>query len=274
MLSIPLGPLALPVAPLLLWVALWLAIHVARRRASSVEAARAERALWAAAGLGLLAARAAHVLIHARFYLAEPWSMLDVRDGGWEESAGVLVAAAWLVVQVRRHGALRRALGWGAATGLLAWTAGSVALLAAGAESARVPAPAVTLVELESGRTRSLPEALDGRPAVVNLWASWCGPCRAEMPVLEAARRRETDIRFLFVNQGESAAAVRAYLQRAGLDAEGLWLDEGKVLGAALGARGLPTTLFFDAQGRRVDAHLGALNAAALQVRLQRLRQP
>jgi hypothetical protein len=43
---------------------------------------------------------------------------------------------------------------------------------------------------------------------------------------------------------------------------------------AAVGSHGLPTTLFFDAQGRRVDAHLGALNAAALQVRLQRLRQP
>jgi hypothetical protein len=67
---------------------------------------------------------------------------------------------------------------------------------------------------------------------------------------------------------------VRAYLRREGLAAEGLWLDEGKALAAAVGSHGLPTTLFFDAQGRRVDAHLGALNAAALQVRLQRLRQP
>lgn len=274
MLSIPLGPLALPVAPLLLLAALWLATVVARRLAPEGDAAPVERSLWLGAALGLLAARAAHVLIHAQPYLAQPWSVLDLRDGGWEDSVGVIVAALWLAGRTRTRPALRRPLAWGTVAGMAAWVAGSVAALAAGGQPLQAPAPAVAITELGSARTRSLAEVLDGRPTVVNLWATWCGPCRAEMPVLDAARRREQDVRFILVNQGESAAVVRAYLQREGLAAEGVWLDEARALGPAVGSRGLPTTLFFDARGRRVDAHLGALNAAALQVRLQRLRQP
>ena len=109
---------------------------------------------------------------------------------------------------------------------------------------------------------------------MVNLWASWCAPCRAEMPLLAAAQQRERDVRFVFVNQGETAAAVQAYLQREGLALEGVWLDPTSALGPAVGSRGLPTTLFYDARGRRVDAHFGVLNAAALQARLRDLRRP
>ncbi|WP_157267895.1 TlpA disulfide reductase family protein [Azohydromonas aeria] len=274
MLTIALGPLALPVSPLLLLAAVWIAVLVARRLAGPDAAAPAEKAIWSATVVGLLAARGAHVLLHARAYAASPWAVLDVRDGGWDDTAGVVAAALWLAGRCRRHPALRRPLTWGLLAGVLGWTAGSVGMLAAGAGSAPVPAPDVRLTELASGRTAPLPEVLGGTPAVVNLWASWCGPCRAEMPVLDEARRREGDIRFVLVNQGESAAVVRAYLQREGLSPDGVWLDTDQALGAATGSRGLPTTLFFDAQGRRIDAHLGALNAAALQVRLQRLRQP
>jgi thiol-disulfide isomerase/thioredoxin len=113
---------------------------------------------------------------------------------------------------------------------------------------------------------------LTGRPTVVNLWASWCGPCRSEMPMLAAAQQRERGVRFLFVNQGETAASVQAYLQREGLALDGVWLDAASRSGPAFGSRGLPTTLFFDARGRRVDAHFGVLNAAALQAHLHELR--
>jgi hypothetical protein len=53
-----------------------------------------------------------------------------------------------------------------------------------------------------------------------------------------------------------------------------VWLDIGSGLGPALGSRGLPTTVLFDADGARVDAHFGLLNAAALQARLARWRPP
>jgi hypothetical protein len=53
-----------------------------------------------------------------------------------------------------------------------------------------------------------------------------------------------------------------------------VWLDIGSGLGPALGSRGLPTTVLFDADGTRVDAHFGLLNAAALQARLERWPPP
>jgi thiol-disulfide isomerase/thioredoxin len=128
------------------------------------------------------------------------------------------------------------------------------------------------LTEFDSGATLDLRRAARGRPLVVNLWASWCGPCRAEMPTLAAAQQREPGVGFLFVNQGESASAVRAYLVDQDLPLREVLLDSGSRLGAAVGSRGLPTTLFYDARGKRIGAHFGVLNAAALQSRLREMR--
>lgn len=94
------------------------------------------------------------------------------------------------------------------------------------------------------------------------------------MPLLAAAQQRETGVGFLFVNQGESASAVRSYLTDQGLPLREVLLDPASALGPAVGSRGLPTTLFYDAQGWQVDAHFGVLNAAALENRLRALREP
>ncbi|HEY8904625.1 MAG TPA: TlpA disulfide reductase family protein, partial [Rhodoferax sp.] len=85
-------------------------------------------------------------------------------------------------------------------------------------------------------------------------------------------QQRNPDVQFVFVNQGESAQVIKAYLQRSGLDLQHVWIDTRRALGPAVGSKGLPTTLFFDAKGRRVDAHFGVINPAALQARLQDLR--
>lgn len=273
MLSISLGPLALPVAPLVLIGALLVATALARR----LGGAAAENAIWLAAVFGLVAARVAHVAGQAEPYLAAPWALLDVRDGGWAAPAGFGVAAAWLGWRVWRAAPLRRALGLAAGTGVALWALGHGALDLARQWAGRgpgTPAPAVALLSLDSARTTKLPAALAGRPAVVNLWASWCGPCRVEMPVLAAAQQQQRDIAVLFVNQGETAAAVQAYLAREGLALEQVWLDRTSELGPAVGSAGLPTTLFYDQAGRLMHAHFGVLNAAALQTRMDALRRP
>jgi thiol-disulfide isomerase/thioredoxin len=272
MLSLSLGPVALPLAPVLLliavWVASWLATRLARKGADQALGEVAGRTVIHAALLGLLAARLAYLAIHLDAYLAHPVAALDLRDGGWFAPAGLVAGLAWLAWRSVRRPLLRRPWVVSSVAGVALWWLATAASGLAGS-----PAwPPVQLTELDGARSVSLSEAARGRPVVVNLWASWCGPCRVEMPVLAAAQQRETSVGFLFVNQGESPATVQTYLRQEGLPLREVLLDKGSTLGRAIGSRGLPITLFYDAQGNQVDAHFGILNAAALQSRLRQLR--
>jgi len=277
MLSISLGPIALPVPPLLLllavWGASWIASALAARQGPDgnrvAAASAAGNAILVAAGLGLLAARLGHLALNADLYLASPGSALDLRDGGWHATTGMATGAAWLLWRGLRAAPLRPALAGAALAGLIFWLAAGLMI---GSRDAS-PMPALALIELSSGAPTDLRKAAAGRPVVVNLWASWCGPCRQEMPMLAAAQQREALIGFLFINQGESGTAVRSYLASEGLPLREVLLDAGSKLGPALGSRGLPTTLFYDARGTLVDAHFGALNAPALESRLRTLRE-
>ena len=274
MLSISIGPVALPVAPMLLllavWVASWLATKLGVRQnqhGARESAADAGNAVFIAAGIGLLAARIVHLALNAGPYLASPASMLDLRDGGWHAAAGAVAGASWLVWRGWRTPPDRRPLALATIAGLLVWSAG---LLVTGVRDTAA-LPAVALATLE-GQPLDLRTAARGRPVVVNLWASWCGPCRQEMPTLAAAQQREDKVGFIFVNQGESEAAIRAYLASLNVPLREVLVDPGSKLGPAVGSRGLPTTLFYDAQGELVDAHFGVLNPASLESRLRSFR--
>lgn len=116
--------------------------------------------------------------------------------------------------------------------------------------------------------------AAAGMPAVVKLWGAWCDPCRRELPLLAAAPGHLAGARFVFENHGESAETVCRCLQQQGLGLSHVLMDPQSGLGPALGSGGLPTTVFFDRQGQRVEAHMGALNAAALNSRIGALLAP
>ncbi|MFO1325805.1 MAG: TlpA disulfide reductase family protein [Rubrivivax sp.] len=270
MLALPLGPLALPVEPLLVLGAALAARATAARLAPRDAAAAAAAVVQQALLIGLLAARLGHVLDNGGAYAAEPWSVLDIRDGGWQSDTGLAGAALWLMWRLRHLPPMAQPVLFGAGAGVALW-------LAAGwivDDGIDAPLPDLELVALGDGRRATLAQLQQGRPMVVNLWASWCAPCRAEMPALAAAQRRGGGVRIVLVNQGEDADTVRAFLRAQRLDVDDVWLDRGSRLGPAIGSRGLPTTLFIDAQGRRVGAHMGLLNGAALQGWLRALQAP
>jgi thiol-disulfide isomerase/thioredoxin len=267
MTDIALGPILLPLQMLLLLATAVAALGVGAHLAGG-QRAEVERSLWLAAGWILLAARAGFVFRYRALYLAEPLDILDVRDGGFMPAVGLgaaIVAAAWIAW--RRPGRripLLAALG----AGVLVWGLGAAAL---GHWPPRQRLPELELATLE-GRTMRLP-SVPGKPVVVNLWASWCPPCRREMPVLARAQAELPDVEFLFANQGEAADAVKSYLSAEQLLLRNVLLDSTTALARQSNAPGLPTTLFFNARGELVDRRSGELSPATLAQRLERLRQ-
>ena len=99
---------------------------------------------------------------------------------------------------------------------------------------------------------------------VINLWATWCPPCRREMPVLQKAQTQNQDVTFLFVNQGESMQSVSTFLETQGLNLNNVLFDSGGQLGQKVDSMALPTTLFYSPQGRLLSSHLGELSEASL----------
>ena len=120
---------------------------------------------------------------------------------------------------------------------------------------------------------KSLSTLGQGQLRVINLWASWCGPCRQEMPIFADLQRNETDVQFLFINQGESVKDVRSYLQSSKLSLQDIWLDSSSELGPAVGVAGLPATLFVNASGKIVEMRIGEQRGPSLIARLRALRE-
>ncbi len=112
---------------------------------------------------------------------------------------------------------------------------------------------------------------LRGQPVVLNFWATWCPPCRAEMPDLQAASRQFNGrVVFLGIDQGESAAEVSRFRDEYGITYP-LLVDADSRVNDEYGIRALPTTIFVDAEGVVSEVYSGILNQAILENRLQRL---
>lgn len=262
-----LGPFAFSVAVLALLFGFLVALGVAgflRKRGQ----ADASDALYWALGIALLLARVVYVALWRQQYFAESWSIFNLRDGGFDRVAGLLGLVLAVALIGWRRPRLRKALVVSVTAGALAWGLATltVNLLR---DAGRQPMPALTLRDV-AGHEVAL-SSLRGKPLVVNLWATWCGPCRSEMPMLVEAQQRLPAYRFVFVDQGEDAAIVAAYLHRAGLAPRHVFIDGKLDVAASYGVRGYPTTLFLDADGVLRDRAMGELSRATLLDHLGRI---
>lgn len=109
------------------------------------------------------------------------------------------------------------------------------------------------------------------RPAVVNLWASWCGPCRAEAPVFRRAMAAYDDVAFLGVAHQDRYEAAARFVEEEDLAFPTLFDPDGETA-AAFGTRAMPVTAFFAADGRLAHLHVGLLTEPILSTRLADLR--
>jgi len=120
------------------------------------------------------------------------------------------------------------------------------------------PAPVYALRD-DAGMPVSLAH-YRGRIVVMNLWGTWCPPCRAEMPELQrlADTYASRGLTVVGVNQGESAQSARAFATALAIRYP-IWLDDGQQYGRAFTALGLPTTVVVGRDGIVVHGYDGAL---------------
>ena len=260
------GPLVLPTSALFMLIAVTAAAFIGRwfGRRIGIDV---EPILFQTLVVGVVAARLAFVLQYSTAYQASPLAVFDIRDGGWRPLAGF--AAAWLFVLGRqfKKPVLRKPLLAAVFAGSMIWGGG---ILSLSLPSDEQKLPTLALVSLQ-GKTVDLAQ-FEGKPTVVNLWATWCPPCVREMPVFQQAQDANPAVNFVFINQGESAQRVGPWLAARNLSLHNVLLDtQGQALGV-FKQRGLPTTLFFNAKGRLVSIRTGELSKASLIEKLDSIK--
>ncbi len=121
------------------------------------------------------------------------------------------------------------------------------------------------------GRTVRL-SSLRGHPVVMNFWATWCVPCKTEMPLLDRAAAADPATPFLAVDLDEDGGTVRGYFDDRGIAKMEPLIDVGLATARHYAVLSVPTTFFIDAGGTIRYVRIGELDAAKLQSGLDALR--
>lgn len=133
-----------------------------------------------------------------------------------------------------------------------------VSLQACAAESEQKPAPAPDFkLQTTDGKTVQLKD-LQGQVVMINFWATWCGPCRKEMPALSQIYDdyKNAGFTLLGVNLDQEASEALAYLQKAPVSFPVLLDSKGQVADL-YGNTAMPSSYFIDKQGRLAEVHQG-----------------
>jgi cytochrome c biogenesis protein CcmG, thiol:disulfide interchange protein DsbE len=138
-----------------------------------------------------------------------------------------------------------------------------VVAAACGGSAGHTALPDVTVRSVHDGDAPLDVGALRG-PAVINLWATWCAPCRKELPAFQQVSAARRDVRFIGVDIAEDAAKARDYLAGLGVTFD-QYLDDRGELTDALGTAVLPVTLVVDRSGRIATEHIGPMTVGDLE---------
>ena len=215
---------------------------------------------------GVVAARLGFIALHWSDFRDDPLTMLYVWQGGFSLTGAAIAVAAislyhlWRVPQNAPFAGIALA----AAVALA-----NVAYQISG-EASATPVPDNAFATL-AGHQLILADRV-GKPMVINLWATWCPPCRRELPMMADVAARQADVEMVFANQGEGPSVVGDFLAREGLTLKTVLLDSGQELFRHYGALGLPATLFIGADGRLQSTHLGEISRSQLNAQIERLK--
>lgn len=221
----------------------------------------------------LLSARVGFVVIHSQIYLQQPLTALYFWQGGFSALSGIAGGAFYSLWFYRQNLKERKLKD-------MRWIiAPSIAGLAVylglfGFSSTRTQAitelPNLNLKTMTS-ESINLKSFAD-QATIVNLWATWCGPCQRELPMMAKTEKEHPNIHFVFIDQQESANKVAAYLKERDLNLNNSLLDSTGQSANTFRLKGTPTTLFFDKDGQLIKRHVGEISRAALESQIAKMQ--
>lgn len=218
--------------------------------------------LWAFIG-----ARLSHVIAFWPSFAEEPWRIIAIWQGGFSVAGaaiGVVLVTAWSLWRSLPFVPAASAL-W---AGVIAWQV----VLFDVAPRAPVALPVEPLVTIEGERLVLTSLVASDKPIIINLWATWCPPCRRELPMLVTIAEQRDDVIFLLASQGETAAHVNRYLAGKGISPEHMLIDTSRMLSQHYSTVGLPVTLFIGPDGVLAHTHVGEISREVLLSRIERLQ--
>jgi len=268
--AIHLGPMMLPWGLIILILGLVISLVIGQFCLEKFAVTKSQwtmfkDSIWLAIIIGLFCARIGFIVLNLDVYLKHPIEIFKIQDKGFEVFTGFITAILWIFWRNKNVNKV------------------FISILVVTFLSLNVSAhyihrqiqtqyqqfPQINLTDLEKNRVEL--QQFIGKPTVINLWASWCPPCHREMPVLNAAQQQFPNVQFVFINQGEDAQTIKDYLQKNALQLNAMLLDPQGITAQKTGMYGLPSTLFFNAQGQLIDTHMGELTHAALNQKIKQI---
>jgi thiol-disulfide isomerase/thioredoxin len=237
-------------------------------------------------GAGLVFSRLGFAFLNPDSYTEKPWTVLYFWQPGYSLVTGAIAALMYIAFQVHAQShesrkVIVRAIGHGFIVPIVLFSGLLMTMNRFLDEQLYVPGeriPDYPVIDL-AGKPVALTD-LAGKGLVVNFWATWCSPCRREMPLLENIHNsyRERNIVVIGVSVDASRQTIVKYIGSSGINYP-IWQDvhtpgnteHTTSLADHFGVKGYPTTLFIDAKGVIQSSYVGELNLAILNQRIATL---